>query len=160
MRRFVLAMSAVAVLVIGGVAYAQTTGAEQIYACVSNGDGSIRQVAGADVACSKGWHKLNWSAGQAHIPVTTTYVVEQQGVIASQQIEGVTANCNSGDVVTGGGIRSRPLIAENPGDLTVPQQPGNSGAINPPTGYTVVFFNRDANFSATVRTFAICQHTE
>jgi hypothetical protein len=66
MRRLALAaIGAVAVLVVGGVAFAQATGDERIYACVSNGDGTMRQVAGPDVACSKNWRQISWSAENA-----------------------------------------------------------------------------------------------
>src|SRR3954452_3599866 len=77
MRRLAVAIGAVAVLAFGGAALAQTTGDERIYACVNNGDGAMKQVAGADAVCSKGWHQISWSAENAPAEDTTTYVKQR-----------------------------------------------------------------------------------
>jgi hypothetical protein len=61
MRRLAVIVGAVAVLGAGGVAFAQTSGDERIYACVSNGDGSVRVKAGPDAVCPKNWSPLSWS---------------------------------------------------------------------------------------------------
>jgi hypothetical protein len=61
MRRLAVAVGAVAVLAVGGVAFAQTTGDERIYACVNGGDGAVRVQDGPDATCSRGWSPLSWS---------------------------------------------------------------------------------------------------
>jgi hypothetical protein len=61
MRRLAVVVGAVAILGAGGVAFAQTTGDERIYACVNNGDGSVRVTAGPDAVCPKNWSPLSWS---------------------------------------------------------------------------------------------------
>ena len=65
MRRVAIAVGAVALLAVGRVALAETTGNERIYACVNNGDGTMQAGGGSDIACAKGWHKLSWSAEQS-----------------------------------------------------------------------------------------------
>jgi hypothetical protein len=61
MRRLAVAVGAVAVLAVGGVAFAQTTGDGRIYACVNDGDGAVRVQDGSDATCSRGWSPLSWS---------------------------------------------------------------------------------------------------
>jgi hypothetical protein len=61
MRRLAVAIGAVAVLAAGGVAFAQTTGGERIYACVSDGDGAVRVQASSGATCPKNWSPLQWS---------------------------------------------------------------------------------------------------
>jgi hypothetical protein len=61
MRRLAVAVGAVAVLMVGGVTFAQATGDDPIYACVNNGDGSVRVVASADTPCPKNFSPLQWS---------------------------------------------------------------------------------------------------
>jgi hypothetical protein len=89
------------------VVQAATTGDERIYACVNNGDGTMRQVAGPEVACSKGWHQISWSAENPSAAALTTY--ENAGDIVFVQPDSsarATAKCDEGDVATGGGYSS------------------------------------------------------
>ena len=152
MRRIAVAIGAVAVLAAGATAFAQTTGDERIYACVNNGDGTVRQVAGPDVACSKGWHKLSWSANQNAVPKTTTYAVHQPGTVDPGTTTTLTANCNDGDIATGGGYQALPdavHIARNEPDI--------EGGL--PIAWRVSAFN-SSGFTQTINATAVCQHTE
>ena len=162
MRKLAVVAGAVALMAVGGVALAQTTGNERIYACVNNGDGTMRQVAGPDVACSKGWHKLSWSAENppaTPIPTTTTYTrsLESTALPNTQPpafgLMTATPMCDEGDVVVGGGIRigtdrateifvSRPRIFAND-----------------PEGWTGGVVNK-TDESQTFDVYARCQHTE
>jgi hypothetical protein len=159
MRRLVVALGALAVLAVGGVALAQTTGNERIYACVNNGDGTIRQVAGADTACPKGWHNLSWSAENppaTTIPETTTYVIRGERTINAQAVGvGVDTFCNSGDVATGGGFESFSPVLEVRSSTPLPPHDGDD-----PNGWRVNVRKTDTVEEPTVSVFVVCQHTE
>jgi hypothetical protein len=80
MRRLAVAVGAVLVLAVGGVAWAAIpNGDGNIYACYNTGDGSVRVKDDPAKPCAKGWSPLKWTASQPqippppHIPVTTTY---------------------------------------------------------------------------------------
>src|SRR4051794_25500093 len=104
MRRLAVAIGAVAVLAFGGVALAQTTGDERIYACVNNGDGARKKVPGAAAVSSKGCHQI-WGPGEnAPAEATTTYVKQRTVAIPDNVVAvSAAARCNDGDVATGGG---------------------------------------------------------
>ena len=160
MRRFVLAMSAVAVLVIGGVAYAQTSGADTIYACVNNGDGSIRQVASADTACPKGWHKLNWASAPAHIPVTTTYKKSETVTLDPDDDLGFAdIDCTGDDVATGGGYILGSSVTQSVERFEPITDPFSND--DTPTGWSVlVLESQRPHVTGAFVAYAICQHTE
>jgi hypothetical protein len=153
-------------LAVGGVAVAQTTGDERIYACVNNGDGTIRQVAGPDSTCSKGWHSLSWSAENPPatvIPTTTTYIKRADRTLNAQAINAsVDAFCDSGDIATGGGFQSFSTVLEvresqpalESGQGSDPQDGDN------PVGWHVNVHKTDTVETPTFTAFAICQHTE
>jgi hypothetical protein len=159
MRRFAIAAGAVAVLTVGGVAFAQTTGDERIYACVNNGDGTIRQVAGPDVTCNKGSHPLSWSAENPpsqHIPVTTTYKKSQTfqmpvGVGGSSQ----AVNCDDGDVATGGGFSGGGSVLELEQSLPL-STPGSAS----PNAWGVAMGRKEFDQPWAFNIYVVCQHTE
>ena len=163
MRRLAVAVGAVTLLAVGGVAIAQTTGNERIYACVNNGDGAIRQVAGPDVACSKSSHQLSWSAENppaTTIPTTTTYIRRaDQTINAGAAGASATAFCDSGDIATGGGYASfNPALQVR---ASQPYLPGNNPQDgDTPLGWLVNVHNTSTVETPTVTAFAICQHTE
>jgi hypothetical protein len=106
MRRLAVVVGALVILAISAVVVqAATTGDERIYACVNNGDGTMRQVAGPEVTCPKGWHALSWSAENPPAsPALTTYENAGDVVIVAAEGSGrATARCDEGDVATGGG---------------------------------------------------------
>ena len=109
MRRLAVAVGAVAVLAAGGMAAFGATGDERIYACVNNGDGTMRQVAGASSTCSKGWHQISWSAENAPAtPALKSYVrAGGLGPIEPGDTETNHAACDEGDVATGGGFQKQ-----------------------------------------------------
>ena len=154
MRKLAVAVGAVTVLLVGGVvAFAQTTGDERIYACVNNGDGTIRQVASATTACSKGWHKLSWSQENAPaetIPTTTTYRKEDSRTFFAGTEELVVVHCNDGDVATGGGFGT---IAQ-----TVVLKSSRPIGSNPPNAWLIFASNEGG--TDTLNTYVVCQHTE
>ncbi len=104
MQRLAIAVGAVAVLAVGGVAFAQTSADERIYACVNNGDGTMRQVAGPDVACAKNWHKLSWSSESP--PAPTTYRRTGTAGVSVSGVNTAQAFCDDGDIATGGGYEN------------------------------------------------------
>ena len=105
MRRLAVVVGALVILTISAVVVqAATTGDERIYACVNNGDGSMRQVASASSTCPKGWHQISWSAENAPAQSISTYVKTDSDVIETGDSIGFLAVlCNDGDVATGGG---------------------------------------------------------
>src|SRR5690349_13675844 len=128
MQRFALAIAAVAVLAVavGATAFAATSGDERIYACVNNGDGTVRIVAGADVACAKGFHKLSWSAENPPPPPVVTpaptatppptprpryYARDVHVSAAPFTTVAERASCDAGDVATGGGLTADGKLA-------------------------------------------------
>ena len=113
------------------------------------------------VPCPKGSSPLKWSAGQPHVPVTTTYVVRAAALVeaAGQPNSNldIVASCNSGDVATGGGYFNTwdGLRAQDePGPVT------NTGApISPPTQWRGLFHN-SATFAGVAQVNVVCQHTQ
>ena len=161
MRKLAVAVGAVTVLLVGGVvAFAQTTGDERIYACVNNGDGTIRQVAGATTACAKGWHKLSWSSENppaSSIPKTTTYSkFETIRIDADDNLGFAIVDCDGDDVATGGGYKlgssATQSVSENQPELDAFS---NSTA---PTGWSVIVEESTPPGAAVA--YAVCQHTE
>jgi hypothetical protein len=108
MRRLAVAVAAVAVVAVGvGVAFAQTTGDERIYACVNNGDGAMRQVAGPNVQCNKGWHRISWASEQPSPASFATYQNKSDSrVVQPGGDSSALATCDEGDIVTGGGFET------------------------------------------------------
>jgi hypothetical protein len=146
---------------VGGVAFAQTTGDERIYACVNNGDGTVRVVSGPDVTCNKSSHPLSWSAENPpsqHIPVTTTYQREVTGSVSGSALA-LIATCDEGDVATGGGYSNlaSPQIVTIRLSLPLddPQNPGQGT----PTSW-VVTFDSTISGAGPVSASVVCQHTE
>jgi hypothetical protein len=134
------------------VAFAQTTGDERIYACVNNGDGTMRQVAGPDVACNKSSRNLSWSAEQPAIPTTTTYTRTQNGTVQANNGLLNIAYCDDpDDVVVSGGYEASP----NPNLHIYITAPFDST----PRGWRVGFANL-TDLDRTVTTYVICRHAE
>ena len=150
-RRLAVAAGALAVLAVGGVAFGQTTGDERIYACVNNGDGAMRQVAGASSTCPKGWHKISWSSENAPAAVQKTYVVLESVTLTAQRQNIARAECRPGDVATGASARIGSsnsvftILQESP----YPLESNNFTPVSPPTGWQFIVINNlliDANF--------------
>jgi hypothetical protein len=163
MRRFAVAAGAVVVLALGGVvAQAAIPNADgNIYACYDNKSGAVRVQDDPAVPCAKGSTALHWSASQPHVPVTTTYVVRASGLVQPSgqpdSIIDVRANCNAGDVATGGGVFNvwDGLVAQDE-----PGPTDNFGVpLSPPTQWHGVF-NNHASFGGVAIVHAVCQHTE
>jgi hypothetical protein len=155
MRRLAVAAGAVALLAVGGVALAQTTGNERIYACVNNGDGTMRQVAGPDVACPKNFHKLSWSAENPPSSETTTYTAVDFAAMSSGDVKGLSVECNDGDVATGGGVENTSAGTIVSSSLPSPSLEGET-----PTGWFVVARAGDSSQIQQLGVYAVCQHTE
>jgi hypothetical protein len=158
MRRLIGAVAAIALLAVGGAAFAQTTGDERIYACVNNGDGTMRQVAGPNVACPRNWHTLSWSAENApapHIPVTTTYT--QVGSIlwdAGDVFGEAIIHCNGDDIAVSGGwsLGSATQFVEQSSPIFELGEPLDN------TGWQFVI--REFGGAGSAGVYVICQHTE
>ena len=113
MRRLAVAVAATATLAVGGVALAQTTGDERIYACVNNGDGTMRQVAGPEVACAKNWHQISWASENPQTPTLDTYQRSTtRAPMETQSTTDILIGCDPGDLVTGGGYWSETPILD------------------------------------------------
>jgi hypothetical protein len=154
MRRLVVAIGAVLVLVVGVTAALAATGDERIYTCVNNGDGTIRQVAGADVACPRNWHKLSWSAENPPATKTTTYTKTEAFAIPGVDTLGAgSVLCDDGDVATGGGYRISGGITR-----VTDSRPATDEA-DKPIGWRVVVEKPNSNPSSFAID-AVCQHTE
>jgi len=165
MRRLAVAIGAVAVLAFVGAALAQTTGDERIYACVNNGDGAMKQVAGADAVCSKGWHQISWSAENAPAEDTTTYVKQRTVAIPDNVVAvSAAARCNDEDVATGGGTKAGTsgleIVDSRPADV-----PGtDAGLVFDNDGWEATG-RKDTGagqqqFVGIFFVYVVCQHTE
>jgi hypothetical protein len=160
MRKLAVAAGAVALMAVGGVAFAQATGDERIYACVNNGDGAIRQVAGATTACAKGWHKLSWSSENppaSPIPKTTTYSKFETIQIGPDDDLGFAiVDCDGDDVATGGGYKLGSPNTQSV-DTNEPEIDFFSGGTTP-TGWRVIL--QEAAPPGAAVAYAVCHHTE
>jgi hypothetical protein len=155
MRRLAVAVGAVLVLAVGGVAWAAIPNADgNIYACYNTGDGSIRVKDDPAKACAKGWAPLQWTAGQAHVPVTTTY--RKFGSIefaAGSTIGFSNVECNEGDTVVSGGF----ILGSN--TQSVVRSEPETGFNTPGREGWTTQVREPAPPGAAVA-IAICQHTE
>jgi hypothetical protein len=150
-----VALGAVAVLALGSaVAFgAIPNGDGNIYACYSNGDGSIRVHDDPSTPCAKGWSPLHWAAAQPSIPTTTirlhnaaTFKLEGPEVKRDQEM------CNSGDIAITGGYTTD-------GGVRVDESQPVTNKAGDPIGWEFVL----ANFTGEDRFVTIsvvCQHTE
>jgi hypothetical protein len=155
MRRLVVAVGAVLVLAVGGVAWAAIPNANgTIYACYSTGDGSVRVKDDPAKPCAKGWAALSWAAGQPHVPVTTTY--RKFGTIqfdAGETIGAAHVECNEGDVVISGGF-----ILGGPGQSVARFEPETG--FNTPGREGWATQVRETQPPGAAVGIAVCQHTE
>ena len=153
MRRLAVAVGAVLVLVVGGVAWAAIPNADgNIYACYSTGDGSVRVKDDPAKPCAKGWAPLSWTAGQPDVPVTTTYRVQRNVNVPANGGGGAVVECNDGDVATGGG-HAMLLGSSGYADQSFP--PGST----PPDSWLLHVINTTDN-DTQAALFVVCQHTE
>jgi hypothetical protein len=150
----------VAVLVVAGVglaggavAFGAIPNADgNIYACYSNGDGTVRVKQDPAAPCAKGWSALKWTAGQAQVPVTTTYRKFEEAVVPAGEDELFELACNDGDVATGGGFGWVPFDAF---EVAV-SRPTNTAGV--PDGWLVAVRNVGGLNEATA--YVVCQHSE
>ena len=109
MRRLAVAVGAVAVLALGGVAFAQTNGDERIYACVSNGDGAVRVHEDPEARCPRNWSPLSWASEQPVVPPPPvvpqlkTYKNLAAAFTPAHEGNSLYPECDNGDYATGGG---------------------------------------------------------
>jgi hypothetical protein len=161
MRRLAVAVGAVLVLAVGGVAWAAIpNGDGNIYACYNTGDGSVRVKDDPAKPCAKGWSPLKWTASQPqippppHIPVTTTYRLRSENQIEPNGGGLFELPCRDGDVAAGGGF-----YAPSPGlrvFISAPRGPGDESL---PTSWQVGADNAGPN-GGSIAAFVVCQHTE
>ena len=160
MRRFAVAAGAVVVLALGGVvAQAAIPDADgNIYACYDS-KGAVR-VQGDASPCPKGWTALTWAAGQnANVPVTTTYKVTAEAVVApGGNVGGALASCHDGDLATGGGYFMHDSTLEDGRTRALASLP-TERADGSTSGWAVTFTNNGAS-DVQVEVYAVCQHTE
>lgn len=151
-QRLAVAVGVVAVFAMGAAAFAAIPNADgNIYACYSNGDGSLRVQHDPAKPCPRNWSPLKWPA-----TVTTTYARFAQEEITGPAL--VDARCDEGDVATGGGfgIPSKADVGEPAAILY---------QSNPVFGSDGVPFAWRVNVQAAaddvrVNSWVVCQHTE
>lgn len=99
-----IAALVIAALVGGAVAFGAIPADDgKIYACYSNGDGSVRVQSDPAKPCPKGWTPLNWTANPPAPPTLKTYENTKQITLAPDQTTSVKIACDEGDFATGGG---------------------------------------------------------
>ena len=158
MRRFAVAAGAVAVLALGGVAWAAIPNADgNIYACYSNGDGSVRVKSDPAAPCPKNWSPLNWTAGQPDVPVTTTYIKREVTTVPPNFANGLaTVRCDQGDVAVSGGVL---VHLDSRGNLRLTNSfPASDNTVKP-IPWTVDLVH-DSGQEDAFTAFVVCQHTE
>jgi len=147
-RRLAVAIGVVAVFAMGATAFAAIPNSDgNIYACYSNGDGSVRVQNDPAKPCSKNWSPLKWAATQPVAPTLSTY---QNGTLETEVpphgTAVATAECDDGDIATGGGFMTAP-------ELKVRYETVSDSA--QPTDWKVAMENEGA-FERTFNAFVIC----
>jgi hypothetical protein len=100
MKRFALALAALAVLAAGGVAYATIPdGQGVIHACYKTTGGQLRVIDSG--SCSGSEKALSWRQSGAALGFYTRRITD--AVPAQQALEG-PITCDAGDLATGGGM--------------------------------------------------------
>lgn len=103
-----VAVIALVILAIGGIAYAAIPGPDGvIHGCYKTADGKLR-VIDDTATCADSETALNWNQTGLQGPagITTTYTVRADGSIPANGSASVVASCNSGDAATGGGYNA------------------------------------------------------
>jgi hypothetical protein len=146
MHKLAVAVSAVALVSIGGAAFAAIPDADgDIYACYAKQTGIVRVVEKATV-CKSSETRTQWSASQPAPP--TSYQVVQEETVESSGANQVIAECDQGDTVTGGGFDLVPI------EVRVQTSRAVLG-LDGLRGWVVTFANRDTT-SHTVRAYVVC----
>jgi hypothetical protein len=149
-RRLAVAVGVVTLLAMAATAYAAIPNDDgNIYACYSNGDGSVRVHEDPAKVCPKRWSPLKWSAGQPDVPVTTTYRKAAQTSVDSGFGKQVEVPCEEGDVATGGGFSVTSVF-----DVLT------SAPSIDADGWVVDVVNSRAADARTFNAYVVCQHTE
>ena len=152
-RRLAVAVGVVALLAMGATAYAAIPNDDgNIYACYSNGDGSVRVHQDPAKVCPKNWSPLKWPSGQADVPVTTTYRKIKQFALTADELVNESVDCDDGDVATGGGFST-------PTSSPIPRVSAQRVEDGLPVGWSVFLDNRGLAVNASTVS-VICQHTE
>jgi hypothetical protein len=152
-RHLAVAVGIVAVFALGAAAYAAIPDADgNFYACVANASGTIRLIQ-KSTTCRASEQRVSWPAGQADVPVTTTYRKLKQFLLPADDFVHESVECDDGDVATGGGF-STPATSPIPRSSI--QVVDDNGV---PVAWRVFLDNR-GNGADGSTVSVICQHTE
>jgi hypothetical protein len=158
MRRSAVMLGAAVVLGVGAAAASAVipNADGNIYACYSNGDGSVRVKNDPAAPCPRNWSPLQWASKQ---PVTTTYSRLNHITLEDAGQELVDVFCDDGDVATGGGhgIGTRPGSGTGELGALLNQSNPISDSDDVPFGWRV---NVNGAEGVSINAWVVCQHTE
>lgn len=142
-------------MALGATAFAAIPNADgNIYACYSDGDGSVRVQQDPAKPCPKKWSPLKWAAAQPEVAQPTTYQVREDAVIPAGGADEFVVECDSGDVATGGGY-----FTPGPDNVYVQLSepyPGGLDVHEAPTGWHVTLWSNLTTAGAATSAYAVC----
>ena len=135
----------------------------KIYACYSNGDGTVRVQADPTKPCAKNWTALNWDASQAKVPQTSTYWERKVIDVPANSFKEVRVACHDGDLATGGGYEGPtggPSMDTFTATSSLPDPAAGPDAVDHiPTGWWATMEN-SGNSAIGATVYVVCVHIE